>query len=222
VFATLKGVAKSADCVEPLKELCAGGVRLRPRALATTLFSRFLLADLFLHGIGGAKYDELSDAIAEDFFGHRPPPFLTLTATFHLPLGRAFENARKDWAGAMRALRDARFNPERVFPDSPAGLIREKQQLVGELSTLKANRRAGGSITRRTIRDVARRLRDVEERMVVSVDRMEPLRHRLLDAERQMAANRILQSREFAAVLYPMAAYDEWIGRIRDEVRGER
>ena len=39
-------------------------------------FSRFMLGDLFIHGIGGAKYDELGDEIARRFFGIEPPGFL--------------------------------------------------------------------------------------------------------------------------------------------------
>ncbi len=56
---------REACCaVERLHELAGPAVRLRTRALTTTLFSRFLLGDLFIHGIGGAKYDELGDEIA--------------------------------------------------------------------------------------------------------------------------------------------------------------
>ena len=52
----------------------AAGIRLRTRALTTTMFARFLLGDLFVHGIGGAKYDELGDEIARGFFGDRARP----------------------------------------------------------------------------------------------------------------------------------------------------
>ena len=61
-------------------------VRLRTRALTTTMFSRFLLGDLFIHGIGGAKYDELGDEIARRFFGIEPPGFLTVSMTLWLGL----------------------------------------------------------------------------------------------------------------------------------------
>src|SRR5690606_34281182 len=40
--------------VEALRELTGRGVRLRTRALTTTLFARLCLSDLFIHGIGGA------------------------------------------------------------------------------------------------------------------------------------------------------------------------
>ena len=54
------------------------------------MFSRFLLGDLFIHGIGGAKYDELGDEISRRFFGIEPPGFLTVSMTLWLGLaGRA-------------------------------------------------------------------------------------------------------------------------------------
>ncbi|MFO0960057.1 MAG: hypothetical protein U0800_21915 [Isosphaeraceae bacterium] len=66
---------REACCaVERLRELPAQGVRLRSRALTTTMFARLLVGDLFVHGIGGAKYDELGDAIVRRFFRIDPPP----------------------------------------------------------------------------------------------------------------------------------------------------
>ena len=95
-----------------LRELAARKVRLRTCALTTTLFSRFLLGDLFIHGIGGAKYDELGDEIARRFFGIEPPGFLTVSMT--LWLGLPSEPAtRQDLSGIERALRDLQFNPDR-------------------------------------------------------------------------------------------------------------
>ena len=76
------GPDREACCaVERLRELPALGVRLRTRALTTTMFARCLLGDLFIHGIGGAKYDELGDEISRGFFGVEPPAFLTLSLT---------------------------------------------------------------------------------------------------------------------------------------------
>lgn len=94
-------------------ELADAGVRLRSRALITTLWARLALGDLFLHGIGGAKYDQVTDAIMADFFGDktfpaapydagttgdsgefspepsrgiRPPRYMILSATVLLPV----------------------------------------------------------------------------------------------------------------------------------------
>ena len=81
------GPDREACCaVERLRDLAGQSVRLRTRALTTTLFSRFLLGDLFIHGIGGSKYDELGDEIARRFLGIEPPAFLTVSLTQWLGL----------------------------------------------------------------------------------------------------------------------------------------
>ena len=78
---------REACCaVERLRELAGRCGPLAHRALTTTMFSRFLLGDLFIHGIGGAKYDELGDEIARRFFGIEPPGFLTVSMTLWLGL----------------------------------------------------------------------------------------------------------------------------------------
>ena len=43
-----------------------------PGALTLTLFARVCLGDFFIHGIGGGKYDEVTDAIIRDYFGIEP------------------------------------------------------------------------------------------------------------------------------------------------------
>jgi hypothetical protein len=63
IFATLPLPEDGDACcaVEVLRTLPERGIRLRTRALTTTLFARLFLADLFVHGIGGSKYDEMTD-----------------------------------------------------------------------------------------------------------------------------------------------------------------
>src|SRR5262249_59771978 len=82
------GPDREACCaVEQLLTLPARRIRLRTRALTTTMFARLVLGDLFVHGIGGAKYDELGDEIDRAFFGFEPPAFLTLSMTLWLGPG---------------------------------------------------------------------------------------------------------------------------------------
>jgi hypothetical protein len=53
--------------------LATVGCKVRPRALTTTMFARLFLADLFIHGIGGGKYDELTDALIGNTRGCKAP-----------------------------------------------------------------------------------------------------------------------------------------------------
>lgn len=60
-------------------------LRLSPRALTLTLFLRLLVADQFIHGIGGGRYDQVTDAVMARFIGLSPPAFAVTTATLYFP-----------------------------------------------------------------------------------------------------------------------------------------
>ena len=80
------------------------------------MFARYVLGDLFIHGIGGAKYDELGDELAKDFFQFDPPRFLTLSLTQWL--GLPDDPASIDRLRAVeRTLRDLNWNPDRYQPE---------------------------------------------------------------------------------------------------------
>ncbi|MBU0616370.1 MAG: hypothetical protein KKI02_01500, partial [Planctomycetes bacterium] len=61
------------------------GWHLRPRALTLSAFIRLFLSDLFVHGIGGAKYDEMTEDFILRFFGVDLPPTCCVSATAYLP-----------------------------------------------------------------------------------------------------------------------------------------
>lgn len=60
-------------------------LRIEPRALMLTMFFRLLLADQFVHGIGGGRYDQVTDRIIAAHFGMAPPKFSVTTATLYFP-----------------------------------------------------------------------------------------------------------------------------------------
>ncbi len=77
---------RSAIFQSVLAQAERAGIKVRPRAIITTLFSRLVVGDTFIHGIGGAKYDELTDALMRDFLEIEPPIYQTVTATVRLGL----------------------------------------------------------------------------------------------------------------------------------------
>lgn len=60
-------------------------LRLAPRALSLTLFTRLFVSDLFVHGIGGGHYDNVLDRILRSYFNMKPPTFAVATATLLHP-----------------------------------------------------------------------------------------------------------------------------------------
>ncbi|GAH33036.1 unnamed protein product, partial [marine sediment metagenome] len=59
-------------------------LKIRPKALLLTLYNRLFISDLFIHGLGGAKYDLVTDEIIREFFKVEPPHFLIISCTLYL------------------------------------------------------------------------------------------------------------------------------------------
>ena len=102
-----------------------------PRALTLMLWVRLLLADLFIHGIGGAKYDRITDRIIEDYYETAPPAYACVSATLRLglPVPEISEDEVKRHA---HALRDLNFNPQRHLTATPetSDLLRQREEAV--------------------------------------------------------------------------------------------
>jgi hypothetical protein len=188
---------REACCaVDQLMELPSMGVRLRTRALTTTMFTRLLVGDLFLHGIGGAKYDELGDEVVRGFFGVEPPDFLTLSLTLWLNLG-----AEPATPGRLheveRALRETTYNPDRHQVDLSSPEVRRlAESRLAEIA--RPVERPAEKLDRfRNIRHFNELLQPgVEaERSELVAERL-----RLIEGVRR---NQIAQSREFSFVLHP-------------------
>ena len=74
------------DEAHRLSRFLAGSAhRLAPRALMLTMFSRLCLVDQFVHGIGGGRYDQVTDRLIARHFQLEPPKFCVTTATMFLP-----------------------------------------------------------------------------------------------------------------------------------------
>ena len=179
-----------------LGELSLQGIRFRTRALTTTLFARLFLADLFIHGIGGAKYDAMTDQICERFLGIKCPPFATVSATVHLPLAPAFPVSADDLRSVEHRIRDLQYNPDRHLAESSdphsLSLIDEKRTLI-----------AGFGSDHPTNCE-HRRLAEINAALFAQLGSLGQTLHSDRDQLRQqLRANSELQNREFSWCLQP-------------------
>jgi hypothetical protein len=183
-----------ASFVEAWMALARTGFKLRSRALTTTLYTRLLVADSFIHGIGGGKYDELTDELLRRFFGVEPPPFIVLSATLLLPL-TGFEATAKQARHLTHELRDLRWNPQRHLPADSAGLAlaQDRTGLVERDPLLPP-----------TGRDRHRALRRLTEELQSFVASSAAQTQKdLVGVQAQLRANQVLRRRDFAFCLYP-------------------
>lgn len=193
------GPDREACCaVERLRELPAMGIRLRTRALTTTMFARLLLGDLFLHGIGGSKYDELGDEIVRSFFGFAPPPFWTLSLTHRLGMPESPATAG-ELRQVGREIRSVRFNPDRW-------LVGEPPAEVAKLLAKKRQALAGATDLRRQRVNRYHELRWINDALLPHVsDQLARLEARRSALRAGLAWNQVAQSREYAWPLHSEA-----------------
>jgi hypothetical protein len=193
-------LATPTAAVDALAEWETAGVKLRSRALITTLFTRLALADLFLHGIGGAKYDEVTDAISRRFFGAAPPAFAAISGTLRLPIPHAATDPREPQR--LRAeIRELTFHPERRLTSTTL----TNGQGVTAATAIAEKRR--WLETEKRAQNAAERHRGIVAanaalQPLVAEDRAR-LEHLLATAVDRNRASRVLDSREFAFGLFP-------------------
>jgi hypothetical protein len=222
---------REACCaVEVLRELPKQGIRFRARALTTTLFSRVCLADLFVHGIGGAKYDEMTDRIMCRFLGVLPPGFLTLTASLYLPLAENGEVTADDEQRRVRLLRELRWNADRHLATGADAetreLIARKAALVTAFDSAES---ASGSATNKPARasrhssenfERFRQMQDVNRRLSEKAALLtERASDELTQIRRGLATHSLLHDREFAFSLYPEDKLRRLMGSLLDAKR---
>jgi hypothetical protein len=159
------------------------------------MFCRTLLADLFIHGIGGARYDELGDSIATRFFGTEPPPFLTLSMTAWLGIPDRPE-APQELARVDHTLRDLKFNPDRHLSEpvdsETRSLIEAKRQAIAQEGSTRDARTARF----RAIRAINEQLQRQVQQSFALLDRR---RANILE---ELGWNRVSRNREYAFVLH--------------------
>jgi hypothetical protein len=152
------------------------------------------LADLFIHGIGGGRYDEVTDALIRTFYEIEPPAYLVLSATLLLPLP-TYSSTRADVHQIERALRDRHWNPQRHAPvvsaDDFAELAGQKQAWIDRSCATHEERRERFEVICR----ITEKLRALTENTGLAEARRR--------ANQEVHANEVLQRRDYAACLYP-------------------
>ncbi len=180
--------------------LRGAGICIRPRALTNTLFLRYVLADLFVHGIGGGIYDAVTDEIATRYWGLPPLPMIVASASLHLPSALPGEETelanspidREKHAGDLRRLRSA--------PESFLDLSDPEQRSLWEAHQLQLKNHPPKG-PRKEWHWKMKALRGKIRRAISETEAALHLASQeLIESDRQ---KRILQSRESSYVLFP-------------------
>lgn len=141
----------------------AARLPLAPKAVTLTIFNRVFVADLFIHGTGGARYDAVTDAIIRRFYGIEPPRFAVASMTMYLPLGFHAVTADEVDAAEQKLNRLA-HNPDQLLDEWAFEDPSERAEaftLAEEKGALTASIREPGADKKA----IGIRIREVNERL---------------------------------------------------------
>jgi hypothetical protein len=164
--------------------LAASALRPAPKALLLTLFARTMLADLFIHGIGGGRYDRVTDDVIRGFLRVEPPAYAVASLTMYLPLGAPVVDER-DIEEAAAAIHRLTHNPDTALDsvefDSPqerdraTALAAEKASLVAAIAAPDADRKELGASIRAVNEELAGMLESYRRELTDELERLTQL-----------------------------------------------
>ncbi len=197
-----------ASC-DALMSVLSSGPLLAPRALTLTVFARLVLGDLFIHGVGGGRYDAVSDEVIREFFDIEPPPYVVASMTMYLPLG-AHIVTDQEVADVRSQLHRLEHNPDdllgevdfdsSVERERATLLAGEKARLVDAIQSADADKKSIGLAIREVNAELAELLSPLAQE----------LRSLLSQLEGQLAATEVLTDRTYPYCLWsPLEVQDK-------------
>jgi hypothetical protein len=210
VLLTLKKGDEAINNITRLKTLMETSNKIRPRAITTTMFSRLFFSDVFIHGIGGAKYDTITDEIIKEFFGIDPPGFVTISATLYLPLD-AYDFDERDLYDIQRNIDDMSYNPERYAPQKTRNepefmnRVKEKQGLLKMMAVGNSDEKGR----------YFRQIKELNTLMLTQINpELKKIQGEINIVREKLAYNEVVRFREFPICLYPMKILREYVQNV--------
>jgi len=182
-------------------------LKIRPKALLLTLYNRLFISDLFIHGLGGAKYDLVTDEIIREFFKVEPPNFLVISCTLYLNFKSFSGSSYFKISALKKKIRDLEFNPERYID----GLFLSKKEVIQikELAGRKARliKKIKGVLSPIEKRKISEEIKDINN---LIGEKIKPLKYELnkkmKEEEQKMKQSKIHNFREFPYCFFPAKA----------------
>jgi hypothetical protein len=174
-------VCELESCDTAHEAVAASPLKPAPKALALTMYVRMLVTDLFIHGVGGGRYDQVTDDVVRRFFGVEPPPFAVASLTMYLPLGARVVRDEEVESVAM-ALNRLKHNPDQMLEEiefdsaedraAAVALTAEKAGLVAAIAAPGADKKALGASIRAANGSLAALMEPFERRLVEQLEEL--------------------------------------------------
>lgn len=178
-------VCELGDCRGAPAAILSSPLVPAPKALALTLFARLLVADLFIHGVGGGRYDQVTDDVIRRYFLIEPPAFAVASMTMYLPLGARVVREEEIEVLSM-ALNRLKHNPDQMLDEvefdtaeehaRAVALSREKVELVTAIAAEGADKKTLGTRIREVNEALAGMFESYQRQLAEELDQLAQLR----------------------------------------------
>jgi|GEM_PF-662702 len=179
------------------------GLKIRPKALMLTMYNRLFISDLFIHGLGGAKYEVVTDEIIKEFFKVEPPQFLVISCTLYLDFKSSFESSDFKISILKKKIRDLEFNPERYIDELS---ISEKE--ANQIKNLAKKKVELIKKIKGTLSPIEKQFFSVEIKDINNLigEKVNPLKYKLSE-ELEEEEERIKQSKIYTFRKFPFCLF---------------
>lgn len=192
---------------------------IRPRALTLTMYVRLLLSDLFIHGIGGALYDQITNGLMEDLCGVRTS-YGCVSAAWLLPLGQPVE-AEADISALCHERHHLQHNPQlgidpfTALTADFAELLTHRRECIAHIQQSLQRARRDETEPRHTwfaqLHELNQRLHEKSPQILQKLDA------RITAARAALEQNKVLLWREYYFGLHTLASLRELMRRVASE-----
>jgi len=166
--------------------------KIRPRAVALSLMQRLYLSDLFIHGIGGAKYDVITDNLISNLFKIDPPKFAVASCTLD---NDGLIDPSEKLAKLNQQKRDMKFHPEAHLEESDevVAILAEKKLFVEDIKKKDADKKSIGNKISKLNEQLFNLLKPVMGKLVGEIN----------ETEKELKYYKMLTDREYPFFLSP-------------------
>jgi hypothetical protein len=192
------GNGNQSGNLQKLRNLISIGIKIRPKAIVNTMYSRMFFSDLFIHGVGGAKYDLITDEIIRTFFGVEPPGYAIITATLHLPY-KPHNVSSEDVRKLKHVIKDMNYNPER-YASGKIMEDAEMKSMVNEKKRLITTEMHNSEEKHRTFSRLKQLNSLMKEKITPLIEGKEKEAE---EVEKKLRYNSIVTNREYPFCIYP-------------------
>lgn len=179
------------------------GIKIRPKAITLTLFNRIFVSDVFIHGVGGAKYDRITDEIIRDFYGVEPPEFITTSLTLYPAFNLSKGDGQDEIRVLEKRLREMRYNPERYIKDihEEKNTLKEKETLISLLNKDNADKK-----------EIAIRLKTINEKIYQKIkSEAKDVEDKIELLKKQQGEVKLMQIRDYPYFLFSPEEFTKFL-----------